>query len=629
MIKRIFARIKEPTLKINILTIFLVIIVFSSLSIISFTYSRNSQSTLKLAKNFIEQVSESIVERVTALIQRTENLAEISSSLIYTASDFSFENQTLIRYMVSVIRYNPDIYGLYFGAENGSLLEVVNLAAAYQTHFIFTPDKALPPESAYVLRKIDRSQAQVVDNWDYLDKNLKILATESRSIAEAKKTTTDPRLRPWYQDALKVNGEIFWSDVYLYDPLKEKGITVSKEIKNSKGEMIAVIGVDISLELFSHFLGQVVVGKTGKAYILNSSGEIIIPTEKGSPIAEVAYKAYQKAGEADFIFENQNVSFLGSAHIFPATTKYQWIILLTAPMSDFFGDSIKTQHLVLLISLVILLIAIMIVVYFAGRISKPIVYLANETDKIHSLNFENPVRIKSKIYEIKLLDSSIAALRTAVRSFSRYIPKDVVKELMDKQGEITIGGEKKKVAIFFSDIEGFTSIAESFPPEEIMPQLAEYFDLLSKIIIKRKGTIDKYIGDSIMAIWGAPKEMPGPEVEACHAALECRDAIVVLNDKRQREGKPLFKTRFGIASGDVIVGNIGTLERLNYTVMGDSVNIASRLQSENKIYKTQILISENVNKAIQSVFETRFVDTVELKGKKQKINVYELIDVRK
>lgn len=584
---------------------------------------------MNLSKTFFEQVSDTLVDKVKTLIIRTETLAKISTSLIYTASDFSVENQRLIRYMVSVIHNKPEIYGLYFGSANGSLLEVVNLAAAAQTHFIFSPDKPLPPKAAYVLRRIDRSQDPVSDSWDYLDKDLKTLATESRALAEEKKIIPDPRVRPWYVDALKGNGEIMWSDVYHYDPLNELGITVSKEIKNSEGQMIAVIGVDISLELFTHFLGEEHVGKTGQAFILNSAGKIIIPINETSALAEEAYQAHQKSGAADFIFEDQNVPFLGSVHIFPATTKFQWIILLIAPMSDFFADSIRTQHQVLLISLGILLIALIIMIYFAGRISKPIVLLANETDKIRSLNFENPARIKSRIYEIKLLDTSIVALRTAVRSFSRYIPKDVVKDLMEEQGEIIIGGKKKKIVIFFSDIEGFTSIEESFEPEVIMPQLAEYFDLLSKIILARKGTIDKYIGDSIMAIWGAPKELPDSEIEACHAALECRDALVILNEQREKEGKPLFKTRFGIACGEVIVGNIGTAERLNYTAMGDSVNTAFRLQSANKIYKTQILIGENVYKAIEKTFETRFVDEVELKGKKQKLKVYELLSVRK
>jgi adenylate cyclase len=620
----------QTTLRTNILAIFLTLLSSTALLIVGFTYWRGFQSIYKFSTEVIEEVSNVIIGRVKEITGRMEQLAENTISLLPNINSFSFDNEAIISYMLSVVQTERYLYGIYFGTPQGSLLEAVNLAAAYQTHFIFDATKPLPAGSAYVLRFLDRGKTPIEDVWTYKTHNLKTIATES-----LRNPVSDPRTRPWYKGAV-AQKKLFWTPVYNYDPLGEPGITVSKAIFTPTGELIAVVGVDISLNLFSHFLTDQKIGETGRAFILNTSGEVIIPTEgKNSSIygtlpegsVHLAFNEYQRHHKTDFLLTYDDVEYLASVHEFPVTGSkdLHWMVLIIAPMEEFLSDLIVTQYEVLAISAVIFIIASTLMAYFAKRISVPIVTLAHETDKIRHLEFANPQRINSHIFEIILMDDAVDALRKSTQSFSRYIPKEIVQQLTEKGAELKLGGEKKEVTIFFSDIDGFTSMAESRPVEEMMALLKEYFDLLSKIILKNKGNIDKYIGDSIMALWGAPLEIPHSEIEACRTALECQQALQTLNERYQREGKPLFLTRIGIDAGEVVVGNIGTDERMNYTAIGNSVNRAARLQVANKNYRTSILISDQVAQKLTPDFLVRPLDTVELKGQQEKTKLYELV----
>src|SRR5262249_26375049 len=155
------------------------------------------------------------------------------------------------------------------------------------------------------------------------------------------------------------------------------------------------------------------------------------------------------------------------------------------------------------------------------------------------------------------------------------------------------GGEHRRLTIYFSDIADFTSISESMPPEALVAHLGEYLQAMSEQVLAAGGTVDKYIGDAVMAFWGAPLENAEHDRGAGTAAVRNQQPLRKLRERWQAEGKPPFRARIGIHTGEVIVGNIGSAARLNYTVIGDAVNLASRLEGLNKYYDTSILISES------------------------------------
>jgi adenylate cyclase len=217
-------------------------------------------------------------------------------------------------------------------------------------------------------------------------------------------------------------------------------------------------------------------------------------------------------------------------------------------------------------------------------------------------------------------------MKTGLRMFGRYVPAELVRQLVQTGEVACLGGKKKELTFFFSDIAGFTPISESISPESLMAHISEYLDELTNIIMAARGTIDKYIGDSIMAFWGAPIWDPDHAVRACNAALACQKRLTELNKKWEAEGKAALPTRIGIHTGEAIVGNVGSPDRMNYTVLGDNVNLASRLEGANKIYATRIIISESVYECVSELFLCRPLDLIAVRGKGEGIKIYELVE---
>ncbi len=209
--------------------------------------------------------------------------------------------------------------------------------------------------------------------------------------------------------------------------------------------------------------------------------------------------------------------------------------------------------------------------------------------------------------------------------FGKYVSPVVIDNLIKNPDRINLGGEKKNITIFFSDIRGFTSISERLDPEELVRLLNEYLTEMTSIIIKDQGLVDKYMGDAIMAFWGAPLEQPNHTELACSSSLEMMDKLKELQNKWKKEGIPSFDIGIGLNSGDAIVGNMGSLKRFDYTAIGDNVNLASRMEGLNKLYGTNIIITENTHKVVQDKFETRKLDAVKVMGKKKPILIYELL----
>jgi adenylate cyclase len=209
--------------------------------------------------------------------------------------------------------------------------------------------------------------------------------------------------------------------------------------------------------------------------------------------------------------------------------------------------------------------------------------------------------------------------------FGKYVSPVVIDNLIKNPERLKLGGERRNITLFFSDIRGFTSISEKLDPEELVRLLNEYLSEMTKIIMNNQGLVDKFMGDAIMAFWGAPIEQSDHAEKACLSSLEMINKLKDLQEKWKKEGIPSFNIGIGLNTGDAIVGNMGSFDRFDYTAMGDNVNLASRLEGLNKFYGTNIIISENTYNIVKNKFETRKLDAVRVKGKKKPILIYELL----
>lgn len=210
-------------------------------------------------------------------------------------------------------------------------------------------------------------------------------------------------------------------------------------------------------------------------------------------------------------------------------------------------------------------------------------------------------------------------------AFQYYLTASVVNEILKDPSKLKLGGDKKNLSVMFSDIRGFTTISEKLSPEELVRLLNEYLTAMTDIVFKYDGLLDKYIGDAIMAVFGAPLDQPDHASRACRVALEMMAELGRLRQKWAAEGRPDVNIGVGINSGDMVVGNMGSEMRFDYTVMGDSVNLASRLEGTNKEYGTNIIISEFTYEVVKDEFLCRQLDAVRVKGKKLPVRIFELL----
>ena len=214
-------------------------------------------------------------------------------------------------------------------------------------------------------------------------------------------------------------------------------------------------------------------------------------------------------------------------------------------------------------------------------------------------------------------------------AFQHYLTASVINEMLKNPAKLKLGGDKKDLTVLFSDIRGFTTISEKLTPEELVRLLNEYLTAMTNIVFQYDGLLDKYMGDAIMAVFGAPLDQPDHAQRACLTALTMMTELHRLQNKWQEEGRTVLNIGIGVNSGDMVVGNMGSEMRFDYTVMGDMVNLGSRLEGINKEYGCNIIISEFTYNVVKETMCCRELDWVRVKGKKLPVRIYELLGEKK
>ena len=222
---------------------------------------------------------------------------------------------------------------------------------------------------------------------------------------------------------------------------------------------------------------------------------------------------------------------------------------------------------------------------------------------------------RTRIADLHEVETGLDGARASLRALSKYVPMNLVRKLFQQELEPKLGGELKEISLMFTDVAGFTSIAESLTIDELAEKLALYLDKMNGTIQEHEGAILERIGDALLTVWNAPTDCPEHSKRMCEAVLDCVD----------RTGHLDWKTRFGLHRADVMVGHFGSADRLNYGLLGDDVNLAARIESLNKHYGTSVLASDNVFRAAQADFEFRLVDEVAVKGRTSGVKLYELL----
>jgi adenylate cyclase len=416
------------------------------------------------------------------------------------------------------------------------------------------------------------------------------------------------------------------------------------------GYFIGCATANITLDILSHFLAShrtsghsttIIANPTTGDIIAHSEMEKGVRTENGrievatlDNVADAdgraAYRQHSQTNQDYFSFlspltgEEISASFTQ----FPDSFGQPWEVINLTPTNDYVGALKSSNRQVLFIIVGLTAIELILIYFVSARLARPIAAVSEELKLVESMSFKASSARLSGIGEIAQLQSAAALLRTSLQSFSSFVPLDVVRQLIRSGIPLALGVEARFLTILFCDLENFSTHAEQMAPKELLDQLSNYFEQVSRAVTQEHGTVDKFIGDGVMAFWGAPVNRTDHVLRACAGALRAVRRMERVNQAWALAGRPSMRVRVGLNAADVLVGNVGSSERLTYTVMGDGVNVAARLEGMNKIFGTSICISDSVFEAVEPEIVVRPLRRVKVKGRKGEFMIYELLGIR-
>jgi class 3 adenylate cyclase len=476
----------------------------------------------------------------------------------------------------------------------------------------------------------------------------------------------DHRLEVWYAEPIKL-GKSMWSSIYQWEDKPDiMSISSSYLVRGKDDEIIGVIGIDLILSQIGTFLEKLKIGQTGKAFIIERDGFLVANSGSSKPTQVVNGQASRVKGwesadgviratsqqminqysDLSQISDSRQFSFdIESERQLVKVTPWKdplgldWLIVVVVPEGDFMTQINANTHTTILLCLFTFAAATSIGVLTARWISGQIGKLNSAARGIASGDLNQHVEAGGivRIVEVDNLAGSFNSMAEGLRmrdlirdTFGRYVGRRVAEQLIQSR-DLLKGGDRREVAVMFCDLAGFATLSERVEAERLVHFLNAYFSLIAREIAATDGIIDKYIGDAVMAYW-CPPFVPQDQValRSADAALLCLGQMPALSATSREifdDGDQAYdpRIRIGIASGQSITGSIGAEKRRNYTVIGDTVNLASRIEGANKLYRTTNLVCGRTAEAIRANFELREIDTVGLPGIAAPQAIFEIV----
>ena len=618
----------------SLLFSFILLVVPFFILLIWFSFSTNermiNQTAMKQVSSLRELTDLKMHEFFNPVYLMTDSLAQLASD-----DNKFFREGKWTNYLLGNLNSSTHILSLDFGFEDGSFSSVKRIGPDDKVF-----GKPVPPTATYAVRWINK-QSKEPNTYHYIfydSSNQEVGAISSDE-------PYVPKARDWYKEAAKAGV------IVITDPALKKsggtGLSIAKPFFAGKN-IAGVIAVDISLDEIGHFLNKQLVSKDSISLLIDEHGFIIASSNAketakkvdgklsmnqvytlDSKIAPLALSSKPDKSRLPFVFRDSKAEdYVAIISEFPKAFEKKWSTLMVIPLVAFAGPLYESNNRILLIGICAVLLQIIGIYFLARFISKPLEYLTLEIQALISLETHTFFKINKSITEIATLANAIAKLKTTIGAFVSYVPRSLVNDLLSTGKELEVGGESRYLTMLFTDLKDFSGLSEITPSRELLQRVSSYLGLMTYAIKEEGGTVDKFIGDAVMAFWGAPLLDQNHAYHACVAAVKGQRRMVTLNERLRSENKPPLTVRIGIHSDAVLVGNIGSEERLSYTVMGDGVNVASRLEGINKEFGTDICISHSLFKEAGERLWVRPIDLVTVKGRKGEFLIYELVGIR-
>lgn len=591
------------------------------------TYVRTRAAVRTLSESIFVQVAEQAGERTRGYLDNAVPALDVLTALSEGEQRAGAYDSVIGRKLWSTLRAHRSFSWVSYGDARGTF------GGAFRT-----PDGALH----YDLSTMGEGGAATLEERALDDSG------RSQPARTRDNQGYDPRLRPWYRAALAGSTHA-WTAPYVFHTRPVVGISCVRALRSPEGAVAGVYSVDFELDAVSRFVAQLRPSPNSVVFVYTREGEVIAhPTlsvvahgASASPqllrladVREPSVRDFRAAlggrdvdgrGHRHVRFQSGATMMLGSVARLPIEGSLEWRVAVLAPERDFMGSLERENRATLLVGAVSVLAAMALGLFLASRVARPIDALRREMELVGQFRLEDRPPVETVFTEVDAMARSLESMKSGIASFARFVPRDVVRAVLASGRQAELGGEVRTLSVVFSDLAGFTTLAESMEPDALVRTLGGYLDAMTNTLSDGGGTVDKFIGDGIMSFWNAPLDDAHHARRACIAALACQRALRALSNDPSHAWVANTKTRIGVATGEVVVGNVGTPERMNYTAMGDAVNLSARLESLNKQYGTVVMAAESTVVHARDSVLVRPIDVVAVQGKAQGVKVYELM----
>jgi adenylate cyclase len=659
-------------LRVHLSFIIVLLLVAISLPLMWLTYDEGRQSALASAEEQMRLLSRNTIDLFGSVFHDGHSVVTMGAVLPSLTVEPPAYLDAKREFLVRALKGAPHVDGIYVGYGSGAFFQVVRAVSSQR----WREAVAAPDAAVFGMRVVTRApDGPAMSTWHFLD-------GDGRSVGAGpeREVDYDPRRRPWYRAAVAASEPI---SLGPYVSASTDSLTLSA-VSTMATDETAVIGADVTLETINHMLVEQAVSEHSVGYVFDEDGKLLVHSDP-TVMAEIidgfstrsvrntAFAANDPAVVAEVVEglsrQTRSDSAPGAADpvlkaveaLLPTVDasagrlvdfrvgEQPWLarvssvgdsdlmslhrIVIAAPVEDFTAANAALIRKTLSIAGVLVLAGILIALLISRRISRALVALTADANRIGDLDFQSRAYTHSWISEINLLARALASARDAIRTFAVYVPRELVRQIVASGQDAVTNAARREVTVLFTDIRDFTTISEQASPEAVVDMLSAYFQAMNVVVQRHNGVIVQYLGDSIYAMWNAPTENPDHVGDGCRCTLEMKAAIDRLNAENALAGRPELITRFGLHTGVAVVGSVGAAERRQYTAMGDTVNVASRLEGMNKQFGTSILVSAAVRErasaeSLQGV-AFRPLGAASAKGRHAQVEVYELVEAEK
>ncbi|HKG85933.1 MAG TPA: cache domain-containing protein, partial [Beijerinckiaceae bacterium] len=521
----------------SITTLFVTAVLFVGLTLVYLSFDRATSITRSAASTFVDRVAQHTTDRVETEFKMVIDLVTILGQLPTVESATISDNPRLYAILAAMLRNTPQLYSLYVGYDDGDFLEMDALergSAAARAAM------AAPEGAAFRVVVITRIGDGRIISRRFLSPELAVLA---RAEGPA---DYDPRERPWYRDAFEESAGVV-TEPYVFGS-GQVGYTARVPFEATRR---GVVGGDILIGEIEAFLRDQKLGETGVAFLFDNPGRIVahprmsallkgaagpdgkleLPLLAAADVVNVTGPAvaWRGGGSAQQFFRSGERTYVAAFRTIDTARSAGLNLAVVAPLDEFFGEIEAARRSLFMVAIGFVAATLPVAVLIGWLLSGALRRIAVETDRIQRFDIDDdPRQVRSVIREIDDLGRSVATMRTVVRAFSSFVPKRLVQRLVETGDAFRLGGTRREVTVMFTDIVGFTAITENADPEQVMLYTSRYLAALSDAVMANGGTVDKFVGDAVMAIWNAPSDDPDHVVHACAGALACREANTAL-----------------------------------------------------------------------------------------------------